>query len=108
METFVEILALFGVSVDAVSFGTNASITTRLIHAVLVGEALVTSISTLVNVYTICTSLRYLKTGSALYQRLAYKRSNRVDASLVLLAFGGASLAFVNVDAGSSICGTIS
>ena len=56
MQTFVEILALFGVSVDAIAFGTNTSITSRLIDTVLVQEAFMTSVGAFVNVNA--TSLR--------------------------------------------------
>lgn len=107
MQAFVEILALFGVSVDAESFRTNATISSGLVDAVLVGETFVSSVRTFVYVHAVRTRLRYLKSWPALYQRLADERPDSIDASLVLFAFGCSGLTFVDIDASPSICGTI-
>jgi len=57
VQAFVEILALFGESVDAIAFRTNASITSRFVDTVLVREAFVTTVGAFVNVNAIRTRL---------------------------------------------------
>jgi len=66
MQAFVEVLALLGVTIDAIAFGADAAIAARFVDAVLIGEAFVTSVLALVNINAIGARLRYLEAWPAL------------------------------------------